>query len=152
MSEEKEFKVIEKNDLEIKIKGRVYPLKITLGFWKQCGFKRDQAQIIEEDPAIYSKALKLAIFFGNKDEYGWKNLADMEKMVTDDDIDSLDEDYSGLVSFAMVHYLPEKLRKIVLDKMRGAEANMEKLMDAAVDGLNEVIEETKSPNDEEKKN
>lgn len=119
-------------DLYVEINGKKFPLLITLGFWKRCGFKREEAQIITEDPEIYLNSLKLALFYGSKKEYGWQNLSDMEKMITDEVLEELTEDYSQQISYAIIHYLPEKLRKLIIEKMNIAEKQAEAAIDAAL--------------------
>ena len=129
--------MIEQKDLNVKftINGQEKTLKllVTLGFWKKCGFKREEAQVIETDPEVYSKALKLAIFYGNKKDFGWTSQKDMESLITDDMIDDLEESHAQKLSFAMVHYLPEKLRKVILKKLNESEDEMAKTIDQAMD-------------------
>lgn len=129
--------MIDQKDLNITIeingKPKVLQLLVTLGFWKKCGFKKDEAQCIETDPEKYSKALLLALYYGNKKDFGWNSIEDMGKIITEDMIDELDQSYTQTLSFAMVHYLPEKLRKIVLAKLNSAEDDMAKVVDAAME-------------------
>lgn len=121
------------------ISGRELTLKITLGFWKRCGFTREGAGVIEDDPTACQKALELAIFYGNKDEFGWNSVSDMKKVFTDSDFESIDEDYSGKLSIAMIHYLPEKMRKAVIKRMEESEADLDKaIQDAIGDSKSEM--------------
>lgn len=124
--------MLEQKDLKVIIDDQEYPLLITLGFWKQCGFKREEAQIISEDPELYFNALKLAMFYGSKKAQKWNSLSDMSKDITDQMLEDLDEDYSERISFAMIHYLPEKLRKVILKKMNEADGNIEKAIDKSL--------------------
>jgi len=123
---------MEQQDLKVTINDKDYQLLITLGFWKRCGFKREEANIIEQDPDVYSKALQLAIFYGNKKECSWNSLEDMVKELPMETIEELSEDHSEKLSFAMIHYLPKKMREIILSKMKDVEAKVAEAMDNAL--------------------
>lgn len=138
--------MIEKKDLFVTIDKKQFKLKVTLGFWKKCGFKRDEANVIESDPTALFTALKLAIFYGNKEEYAWENLKDMEKLITEDKLDSIDEDCAQKLSFAMIHYLPEKLRKIVMEKLQDTEKNIANIIDTAMDNADQVVSDSQKKN------
>lgn len=119
--------------LKVKIAGKDYKIKITLGFWKKCGFTREQAEIISTDTEKYSRALKLSVFYGNKQEFNWECEEDMFKNIPESSFDDIDEDCADLISRAMIHYLPEKMRKVILAKINKTEEQLGEIIDNALD-------------------
>lgn len=133
----------------IRIKNKDFKLKTPLGFWKRCGFKREEAGKLQEDPNLYSKALELALFYGNKDEFGWKSLDDMRNLITEEDLDSLDEDHSATLSYAMINYLPRKMRELVLKQVRIAEGKEEDLVERAMQSAIDAEIEVENPSEDD---
>lgn len=121
------------DELKVRIGSKEYKIKVTLGFWKKCGFTREQAEIISQDPEKLIQAIKLAVFYGNKEEYNWNNLEDMLKNIPESDFESIDEDCSDIISRAMVYYLPEKMRKVILDRINKTEEEIGQMIDQAMD-------------------
>lgn len=148
-------KVKDYEDLTVKIKNEILTLKITAGFWKRCGFKREETKIIESDPEIYLKALKLAVYYGNKERFNWDSIQDLEQMFSDDDFEDTDVDYAAKLSYAMVYFMPINLRKIILKQLAEADSQMEETINSALVADEEppvVTNETDEEENGEKKN
>lgn len=133
------------------VNGQELKLKITLGFWKHCGFKREEAAIIEQDQDLYFKALKLAVFYGNRETFNWNSFDDMSKNFTDDAFEACEQDYSQDISMAMIWYMPKKLRDITLKKIKDLEAKHEELIENALNAMDETVQEEKPSEDSKKK-
>lgn len=149
-----EKNIIEEDELAIEIGGKRLKLKVTLGFWKHCGFKREEAQIIDGDPEAMLKALKLAVYYGNKFDYNWKSPKDVEGNFPDDLFEDIEEDCSKKLTLAMIHYLPKKMRDASIQRIKMAE----KAAEVAIENAgNEFDEEPPAldngeDSDDEKKN
>jgi hypothetical protein len=121
------------NEYIVTVKGLKLKLKVTLGFWRHCGFTRENADVIEKDPTHYLNALKLAVFYGNKDQYNWSSREDMSKMLSDEDFENCEEDYSSDLSMATVWYLPKKIREITLRKIKEIEKQHQSMLESEID-------------------
>ena len=119
----------------VEVKGIKFELKVTYGFWRHCGFKREEMNIIENNVEAYLTALKLAVFYGNKNKYNWNCFADMEKMLTDSDFDECSEDYTQKISMAAIYYMPKKLRDITLKKMKDIEKQYGLMIEQEMDNV-----------------
>ena len=75
----------------IKINGQEYKLKVTLGLYKRLSFPQAEIANIYNNIDKFIEVLKLAIFYGNKKDKGWANLEDMQKEVTDELIEDVDD-------------------------------------------------------------
>ena len=69
----------------IKINKKEYNLKVTLGFYKNLSFPQSELNSIHDDATRLFEVLKLALYYGNKKEQGWLSIADMEKVISDND-------------------------------------------------------------------
>lgn len=80
------------SDITIKLQGQEFKIKITLGFFKNLGFMREELQSITNNGFCndrFTQCLKLAVFYGNKNDSGWKSIDDMLDHI--DVIEALDE-------------------------------------------------------------
>lgn len=75
----------------IKIGDKEYKIKVVLGFYKRLSFSKSELNTIHDNANRLFEALKLALFFGNKEERGWHSLADMEKEISDEMIEDIDD-------------------------------------------------------------
>jgi hypothetical protein len=78
-------------DKFIKINGKDYNLKITLGFYKKLSFPKSELNNIHDNSIRLFEAVKLAVYFGNKQDKGWLSIADMDKEISDDMFDDIDD-------------------------------------------------------------
>lgn len=131
------------------IKGIELELKVTVGFWKHCGFTREEASVIESDINHYFNALKLAVFYGNKHKYSWNCLKDMYKTITEQDFEDCEQDYSQEISMATIWYLPKKLRELTLKKIKDLEGQHEDMIKNALDAMDKSVQEESTPDSEE---
>ena len=108
---------------------------------------------MEEDAEVYLKAIKLMVFYGNKQDYNWASLEEMNKMLTDADFEDTDEDYSQKMVYATIYFMPEAMRKAVLSKLNKIEEQAEETLDQELD-LMAAEGESAEPTEEgsEKKN
>lgn len=79
-------------EIKIKINNYDYTLKITLGFWKNLSFKREDIGTILTDATRFSECIELAVFYGEKNQQGWLSIDSMRQdynIINEiDDIDS----------------------------------------------------------------
>jgi len=99
------------SDIIIKIEDEEYKLLITLGFWKNLSFPRSEINLIYSDGKKLAEVLKLALFYGNKKEFGWNCIDDMKLTITDEDIDNIDTDPQEIIAEAFLEYFPEKVKE-----------------------------------------
>lgn len=104
----------------IKINNKEFQLKITLGFWKDLSFKRSDFMSVRDDAEKIIECLKIAIFYGNRKKFGWNNLKEMEKDVSQKELEDLEEDPYDLIDGALYYYMPEQLKK-KLEKIEAEE-------------------------------
>lgn len=101
----------------IKIKEKEYKLKITLGFYKRLSFAQSDLETIHDNALRRFEVLKLALFFGNKQERGWSSIADMEKEISDDDLEMLDDNnIIEKISKAVYDYLPDSTKEALKEE------------------------------------
>lgn len=101
----------------ININGNDYKLKITLGFYKRLSFPQAQLNTILEDANRLCEAIKLALFFGNKQDKGWGCIADMEKVISDEDLEMLDDpDLIEKLNNAVYNSLPKSTQEALDEK------------------------------------
>lgn len=131
------------------IKGQELELKVTVGFWKRVPFTREEASCIETDVPKYFEALKLAVFYGNKDRKGWKCLEDMHKDISELDFEDTEVDYSQEISMTMIWYMPKKMRELTLSKVKEVEEKHEDMMKKAMDAMDETVQEQTTPDESE---
>jgi hypothetical protein len=97
----------------IKIEGKEYNLKVTLGFWKKLNIPREDFASILTNAERFSECIVLAVFYGNKNAEGWNTLKEMlEVLKVNDFIDELGaeeevEEVYGALSEAVHKYLPK---------------------------------------------
>lgn len=80
------------SDITIKLQGQEFKIKITLGFFKNLGFAREELQSIMNNGFCnerFTQCVKLAVFYGNKNDFDWKSISDMDDHI--DVIEALDE-------------------------------------------------------------
>jgi hypothetical protein len=119
---------MKKTDFKVKLKNKEWKLKVTLGFWKSCGYTHAEAEVITKDSEKCLLSLRLAVFYGNREEYGWENLEDMKKVLSDADFEAIDEDCTEKLSLAMVEFLPPKMKALVQRKIAEANTKAEELI------------------------
>jgi len=91
-----------------------YKLKVTLGFYKRISFPREELQSIYTNGSRMIEVLKLAIFFGNKADRNWQSFADMEKEITDDLLEDIDDNnISEKIGTAIFDNLPDTVQNAI---------------------------------------
>lgn len=110
----------------IKIDGKDYKLKITLGFWKKLSFSQAEFNSIYINGVRLGECLKLALFYGNKNDEGWKCIADMENALPEDVLDDIEYDVKEPLGLALINNMPESLRKKVEEEQKDLEENTKK--------------------------
>lgn len=113
-------------DIKIKINNQEYKLKITLGFWKKLSFPQEEFNSIYTNAKRLEECLKLALFYGNKADKDWKSLADMEKVITEDNLDDLEFDLKEPLGLALMENMPESLKKKVEEQLENSEKDTKK--------------------------
>lgn len=99
---------------EINIGDKVYKLKVTLGFYKRLSFDRQEIAHAYNDAKKLFECIKLAIYFGNKAQYNWHSISDMESTISDEVLEDVeDPDLFEKLSIAIYNNLPESLKKAV---------------------------------------
>lgn len=93
-----------------------YKLRITLGFWKKLSFPKAQIQEAYVDGNKLIEVIKLAVFFGNKQDKGWHCLADMEKEITEESLEDIDDNnivdkVDNAIFLSFSDKLQEKIKK-----------------------------------------
>lgn len=107
------------------INKKEYTLKVTLGFWKDLSFDRSDVATLRNNAKRMFECLMLAIFYGNKHKEGWKSLADMKNIVSEESLENIETDPYDLLDEAFYFYLPENLKKKV-DEIEDKEDNLKK--------------------------
>lgn len=79
-------------------------LKITLGFWKNLSFKKSELNLMYSDHKKLFEAVRLALYFGNKQDKGWACIADFDRDISEDCIEDIDD-----------NNIEEKLSKAILE-------------------------------------
>lgn len=98
----------------IKVSGQEYKLKITLGFYKNLSFSKSELNTISDNAARLFEALKLAIYFGNKNEKGWHSLGDMSKEISDEALEDIDDpNMIDKISNAIFESYPDSLKEAI---------------------------------------
>lgn len=105
----------------VKIKDQDYKLKITLGFYKKLSFSQTELESIYTDGKRLSEVVKLAVYFGNKQDKGWNSLSDLEKEISEDNFDDIDDNnLTTKIGTALYDNLPDALKEKV-EEVAGAE-------------------------------
>lgn len=100
----------------IKIGEENLKLKVTLGFYKNLSFPKSELNTINDNAVRLFEAIKLAIYFGNKGSKGWHCLADMEKEISDEVLEDIDDgNMVDKVSQAIFESYPDSLKKAIED-------------------------------------
>jgi hypothetical protein len=98
----------------VNIKGKDYKLKVTLGFWRMLSFPKSEVNTLYDNAERFNEALRLAIFFGNEELYGWQSLADLEATISQKDIDRIDDtEISNKLSQAMLDSYSKEMREAI---------------------------------------
>lgn len=97
--------------ISININDKEYKLLITLGFWKDLSFSKSEATSIYSDSKRLFECIKLAVFYGNKKEFGWNCLNDMLKEIPDEAFEEIESDPVELIGKAFYEYLPDDMKK-----------------------------------------
>lgn len=98
----------------VKIKDKEYKLKVTLGLYKNLSFPRSELETIYIDAKRLGEVLELALYYGNKALEGWQSLPDMKKVITDDDIDDIDDNNLIVkIDQAILENLPDQTQKAI---------------------------------------
>ncbi len=98
----------------IKINNKEYKLKITLGFYKKLSFPQSELNSINDNATRRFEMLKLALFYGNKQEKGWNSLEEMSKDIKDDDLENSDDcNILDKLNMAVYEYLPDSMKKLL---------------------------------------
>lgn len=101
----------------IKIKNQDYKLKVNLGFYKNLSFPKSEINTINDNFLRLFEVVKLAVFFGNKEEKGWHSLADMSAEISDEDFDDIDDpNILPKISDAVFENLPDSLKDYLKEK------------------------------------
>jgi len=75
----------------ITIGSEEFKLKVTLGFYKKLSFPKSELNNIQDNAERLFESVKLAIYFGNKADKGWHCISDMEKEVTEEMLEDIDD-------------------------------------------------------------
>lgn len=111
----------------VKINDQDYKLKITLGFYKRISFPREEMQSIYTNGTNLLEVLKLAIFFGNKADKGWKTLEDLEKVITNENLEDIDDNnISEKIGTAIFNNLPDTVQNAIESAVDGEEESKKK--------------------------
>lgn len=97
--------------ISIIINDKEYRLLITLGFWKDLSFLKSECMSIYSDSKRLFECIKLAVFYGNKKEFGWKCLNDMFLMMSEEAFEEITVDPVELIGKAFYEYLPDDMKK-----------------------------------------
>lgn len=110
----------------VKINDKEYKLKITLGFYKKLSFPQSELNSFTDNATRRFEMLKLALFYGNKQEKNWHTLEDMQKEITDDSLDeSSDCNLLDKLSEAVYISLPDSVKKIVDKQQKEQEGKID---------------------------
>ena len=98
----------------VKINGKDYKLKVTLGFYKRLSFPQTELESIYTSGKRLFEVVKLAVYFGSKQDRGWSSLADLEKEITEEHFEEIDDNNLTVkVGTAMHDNLPDALKQKV---------------------------------------
>ena len=101
----------------VKIGNQNFRLKVTLGFYKNLSFPKSEINTINDNFVRLFEVVKLAVFFGNKEEKGWHSLADMSKEISDEKFDDIDDpNILTKISEAVFENLPDSLKNYLKEK------------------------------------
>ena len=101
----------------IKIGKEEYKLKVTLGFYKNLSFPKSEINTINDNYSRLVEVVKLAVFFGNKEEKGWHSLADMSAVISDEAFEDIDDpNIVQKISDAVFENLPDSLKNYLKEK------------------------------------
>lgn len=109
---------------KIEINNKEYKLKITLGFWKNLPFPRSELESIAFDGVKMSEVIKLAVYYGSKHDNDWHCIKDMEKVITDENLEDLSIDTGTLYARfeeAILNSYPKELQDAIKNAEKGIE-------------------------------
>jgi len=111
----------------IKIGNQDFRLKVTLGFYKNLSFPKSEINTINDNYSRLLEVVKLAVFFGNKEEKGWHCLADMSAVISDEDFEDIDDpNIVQKISDAVFENLPDSLKNYLKEKAEKEEEDLKK--------------------------
>ena len=98
----------------VKINGKDYSLKVTLGLYKHLSFPRNELESIYTDTKRLIEVLEAAIYYGNKHKEGWKSIADMKQVIIDEHFDEIeDPNLIVKVDGAIYDNLPDRTKEAI---------------------------------------
>ena len=98
----------------IEIGEKNYSLKITLGFYKNLSFSKSELNTINDNAKRLFEVVKLAVFFGSKKSAGWSCIADMEKEISNEDFEDIDDsNVIDKISEAIFESYPDSLKEAI---------------------------------------
>lgn len=96
----------------IKVGDKEYKLKVNLGFYKNLSFPQSELSAVYDNASRLFECIKLAVYYGNKQKEGWHCIADMEKVITDEMLEDIDDpNIKEKFSQAVYDNLPDSLKK-----------------------------------------
>jgi hypothetical protein len=111
----------------IKIGNQDLKLKVNLGFYKNLSFPKSEINTINDNFSRLFEVVKLAVYFGNKEEKGWHSLADMSKEISDEEFDDIDDpNILPKISEAIFENLPDSLKDYLKEKQKESEEELKK--------------------------
>lgn len=97
----------------IKIKDKEYKLKVTLGLYKKLSFPKSELSTIIDNAVRQFEVIKLALYYGNKQECNWQSLSDMDKELSDEVLEEIDDcNLIDKINEAIYINLPDSLKKV----------------------------------------
>ena len=111
----------------VKIADKEYKLKITLGFYKNLSFRKEEIATIYSDATRLYEVIRLAIYYGNKQVKGWTSPEDVKKEISDEVLDEIDDcNFVEKIDQAILDFLPDSLKKKIEENGEQEEAAKKK--------------------------